>query len=43
MGARETALCVLIAVRKEEAWSNAALKTYIQRDRLDSRDAAGAE
>ena len=40
MGARETALCVLIAVRKEEAWSNAALKTYIQRDRLDSRDAA---
>ena len=40
MGARETALCVLIAVRKEEAWSNAALKTYIQRDKLDGRDAA---
>ena len=40
MGARETALNVLIAIRKEEAWSNATLKTYIQRDKLDGRDAA---
>ena len=40
MGPRETALCALIAVRKEEAWSNAVLKTYIQRDKLDGRDAA---
>jgi 16S rRNA (cytosine967-C5)-methyltransferase len=40
MGARETALNALIAIRKEEAWSNAVLKTYIQRDKLDSRDAA---
>ena len=39
MGARETALCALIACRKEGAWSNGVLKTYIQRDRLDSRDA----
>ncbi len=40
MGARETALNVLIACRKEGAWSNAALKTYISRDRLDRREAA---
>ncbi len=40
MGARETALNVLIAIRKEEAWSNATLKTYIQRDKLDGREAA---
>lgn len=40
MGARETALNALIACRKEGAWSNAVLKTYIHRDRLDSRDAA---
>ncbi|MBQ3252048.1 MAG: 16S rRNA (cytosine(967)-C(5))-methyltransferase RsmB [Oscillospiraceae bacterium] len=40
MGARETALGALIACRKEEAWSNGILKTYIQRDRLDRRDAA---
>ena len=39
MGARETALCALIACRKEGAWSNGVLKEYIQRDRLDSRDA----
>ena len=39
MGARETALNALIACRKEGAWSNGVLKTYIQRDRLDSRDA----
>ena len=40
MGARETALNVLIACRKGGAWSNGVLKEYIQRDRLDSRDAA---
>lgn len=40
MGARETALNALIACRKEGAWSNGVLKEYIQRDRLDSRDAA---
>lgn len=40
MGARETALNVLIACRKDGAWSNGALKDYIQRDKLDSRDAA---
>ncbi len=40
MSARETALCALIACRKESAWVNAALKEYTQRDRLDRRDAA---
>lgn len=40
MGARETALNALIACRKEDAWANSVLKEYIQRDRLDSRDAA---
>ena len=40
MGARETALNVLIACRKDDAWSNGVLKAYLQRDRLDSRDAA---
>lgn len=40
MGARETALNVLIACRKEGAWSNGVLKEYLQRDRLDGRDAA---
>ncbi len=40
MGARETALNALIACRKEGAWSNAVLKDYILRDRLDRRDAA---
>ena len=40
MGARETALNVLIACRKEGAWSNGVLKEYVRRDRLDSRDAA---
>lgn len=40
MGARETALNVLIACRKESAWSNSVLKAYVLRDRLDSRDAA---
>ncbi len=40
MGARETALDVLIACRKEDGWSNGALKNAIARDRLDRRDAA---
>ena len=40
MGARETALNVLIASRQEDGWSNGLLKTYISRDRLDKRDAA---
>ena len=40
MAARETALNVLIAVRKESAWSNGVLKTYIQRDKLNPKDAA---
>ena len=40
MGARETALNVLIACRKEGGWSNGVLKEYITRDRLDRRDAA---
>ena len=40
MGARETALNVLIACRKEAGWSNGVLKDYIGRDRLDRRDAA---
>ncbi|MBQ6720239.1 MAG: 16S rRNA (cytosine(967)-C(5))-methyltransferase RsmB [Oscillospiraceae bacterium] len=39
MGARETALNALIACRKEGAWSNGVLKEYVQRDRLDPRDA----
>ena len=39
MGARETALCALMACRKDGAWSNGVLKEYIQRDRLDPRDA----
>ena len=40
MGARETALNVLIACRREEGWSNGVLKEYIRRDKLDRRDAA---
>ena len=40
MAARETALNVLIACRKEAGWSNGVLKDYISRDRLDRRDAA---
>ena len=39
MGARETALCALIACRREGAWSNGILKEYIQRDRLNPREA----
>lgn len=40
MGARETALNVLIACRVEGAWVNEAVKELSTRDRLDSRDAA---
>ena len=40
MGARETALNVLIACRKQGAWSNGVLKDYLIRDRLDRREAA---
>jgi len=40
MGARETALCALIACRKNGAWSNGVLKEYIARDGLTTRDAA---
>jgi 16S rRNA (cytosine967-C5)-methyltransferase len=40
MATRETALNVLIAVRKEAAWSNGILKNYIQRDKLSPKDAA---
>ena len=40
MGARETALNVLIACRQQAGWSNSLLKEYISRDRLDRRDAA---
>jgi len=40
MGARETALNVLIACRKDGGWSNGVLKEYAARDRLDSRDSA---
>ena len=39
MGARETALNVLIACRKAGAWSNGILKEYCQRDGLDKREA----
>ena len=40
MSARETALNVLIACRKEGGWSNGVLKAYTARDKLDSRDSA---
>ena len=40
MGARETALAVLIACRKDGAWSNGVLKEYCARDGLDRREAA---
>ncbi len=40
MGGRETALRVLIACRKEGAWSNSVLKTEISKARLDRREAA---
>ena len=40
MSARTTALCVLIATRRQGAWSDGILKEYVQRDRLERRDAA---
>ena len=40
MGARETALNVLMACRKDGGWSNGVLKEYTRRDRLDGRDSA---
>ena len=40
MGARETALNVLIACRKDGAWSNGILKEYTAIDSLDKREAA---
>ena len=40
MNARRTALDALIACRKRAAWSNGVLKDYIERDKLDRRDAA---
>ena len=40
MSARQTALNVLIACRKEGGWSNGVLKEYLSRDRLDRREAA---
>ncbi len=40
MSARDTALSVLIACRKNNAWLDAALKQQLARDRLDRRDAA---
>ncbi len=40
MGARETALSVLIACRREGGWSNGVLKEILQKDNLDRREAA---
>ncbi len=40
MAARETALNVLIACRKEAGWSNSLLKQHLGRDALDRREAA---
>ena len=40
MSARETALCALIACRKDGAWSNGVLKAYCERDRLERRESA---
>ena len=40
MGARETALNVLIACRTEDGWSNGLLKTQLSRDKLERREAA---
>ena len=40
MGARETALGVLIACRREDGWSNGVLKAELKKDRLDRREAA---
>ena len=40
MNARETALNVLIACRRDGAWSNGVLKEYTQKADLDRREAA---
>ncbi len=40
MAARETALNVLIACRKEDGWSNSLLKQHLASDGLDRREAA---
>ena len=40
MNARTTALSALIAIRRQNAWADGALKEHIARDRLDRRDAA---
>ena len=40
MSARDTALSVLIACRRNGAWMDAALKQQLGKDRLDRRDAA---
>ena len=40
MSARNTALQVLTAARKEQGWANGLLKSQIARDGLDRRDAA---
>lgn len=42
MSARDTALAVLIACRRQQAWSDGVLKDYAARDRLDTRDTAFA-
>ena len=40
MGARDTALNVLIACRRDGAWANGVLKEYSRADGLDTREAA---
>ena len=40
MGARETALNVLISCRREDGWSNGVLKAELKKDQLDRREAA---
>ena len=40
MNARTTALSALIAIRRQNAWADGAIKEYTSRDRLDRRDAA---
>ena len=40
MSARDTALSVLIACRRQNAWSDGALKQQMIKDGLDRRDAA---
>ena len=40
MYARTTALSALIAIRRQNAWADGAIKEYTARDRLDRRDAA---